>query len=115
MRSSGSSEQCSATCSLLWKSNSGCFRICGRLVRYAIDELRRTEIVRAAAADAVAAALGLPAAPSLAALAAQVDEPWRSIMTDQRAALIVAMSAIDRVSTSAIEVLEGVRASVRPE
>jgi FlgN protein len=72
-------------------------------IREAIDELRRTEILRAAAADEVAREVGIPEPPSLSDIAAEMAEPWRSILFDQRAALIEARAAIERVSISSID------------
>lgn len=46
--------------------------------------IRETEVLRAAAADEAAAELGLPANPSLRALADASDEPWHSILHDHR-------------------------------
>jgi hypothetical protein len=50
--------------------------------------LRETEIVRAVVADRIAAELGLGADPSLSALAAAADEPWTTILDDQREAFL---------------------------
>jgi hypothetical protein len=81
-------------------------------VRSAVNDLRRTEILRAAAADAVASDVGLAPAPTLTTLAARVLEPWRSILAEQRAALLDATEAVDRASAVAIEGLSGLRAAL---
>lgn len=47
-----------------------------------LEDLRRTEILRATAAEAAASAAGLPSGPSLRALAETAPEPWRSILLD---------------------------------
>jgi hypothetical protein len=53
-------------------------------VELILEELRRTEILRAVAADEAAASIGLEENSSLAALAEALDEPWQSIMIDHR-------------------------------
>jgi hypothetical protein len=57
-------------------------------VEQLLEVLRETEIVRAVAADEVAASIGLSHNPSLRALAEAVEEPWRSIMYDHRDAFL---------------------------
>lgn len=59
-----------------------------REVEAVLDTLRETEILRAAAADEVAASIGLDDNPSLRALADAVDEPWHSILLDHRDAFL---------------------------
>ncbi len=53
-----------------------------------IEDLRATEVLRAATADEAAAALGLTPNPSLAALAEAAPDPWSAILRDHREALI---------------------------
>jgi hypothetical protein len=62
--------------------------------------LRETEILRAVAADQVAAELGLGTDPSLSALAEAADEPWRIIFTDQREALISITAQITEMASA---------------
>lgn len=59
-----------------------------REIETVLDSIAQTEVLRATTADAVAASIGLPANPSLRALALLSDEPWRSILSDHRAALL---------------------------
>jgi hypothetical protein len=66
-----------------------------------IDDLRATEVLRAAAADEAAAALGLTPNPSLAALAEAAPDPWRSILADHRDALIALARDIAETSEDA--------------
>lgn len=54
-----------------------------------LGELRRTELLLAVEAGAVARSLGLPSAASLALLAAASDEPWRTVLAQHRGALLV--------------------------
>lgn len=53
-----------------------------REVESVLETIRETEILRAMAADEVAAGLGLGHNPSLRALADAVDDPWQSILAD---------------------------------
>ena len=57
-------------------------------VEAVLESIRETELLRAVVADEAAARIGLAANPSLRALAEAVDEPWRSILLDHRAAFI---------------------------
>jgi FlgN protein len=98
-----------------WVLSSGRTHWLGRSseqVRSAVDALRRIEVLRATVADAVAVDLGLVPAPSLAAIASRVHEPWRSILVEQRTALLDATEAIDRASAVAIEGLSGLRTAL---
>jgi hypothetical protein len=51
-------------------------------VENVLATIRETEILRAVAADDVAARLGLAPNPSLRMLADAVDEPWKSLLAD---------------------------------
>jgi hypothetical protein len=53
-----------------------------REVENVLETIRETEILRAVAADEVAARLGLGHNPSLRALTDAVDEPWHSLLAD---------------------------------
>ena len=57
-------------------------------VESVLDDLRRTEVLRAVAADQAAAALGLGANPSLRDLAERVGDPWGEILSDHREAFL---------------------------
>jgi hypothetical protein len=59
-----------------------------REVEIVLDQLRKTEILRAAAADEAAEDVGLDSNPSLRALAESIGEPWRTIMLDHRDAFV---------------------------
>jgi len=62
--------------------------------------LRETEVLRAVAADAVAAELGLSPAPTLAELADVAPEPWATILHDHRTAFLTATREISDLSES---------------
>lgn len=53
-----------------------------------LEDLRRTEVLRATAAEAAASDAGLPHSPSLRALAETAPDPWRSILLDHHATFV---------------------------
>jgi hypothetical protein len=65
-----------------------------REVDMVLEEIRRTEVLRAMEVDAVASALGLPSNASLGALAAAAPEPWRGILTSHRQAFLTLTAEI---------------------
>jgi hypothetical protein len=67
-------------------------------VESVLEEIRGTEVLRAVAADEAAAVLGLPTNPSLADLIGAVDEPWRTILEDHRAAFVATNEEIGRLA-----------------
>jgi len=70
-----------------------------REVEQVLSTIRETEILRAVAADAVAASIGLEPNPSLRALAEAADEPWRTILGEHHAAFVTVtheIGALDR-------------------
>jgi hypothetical protein len=69
-----------------------------RDVESVLEEIRGTEVLRAVAADEAAAALGLPTNPSLADLIGAVDEPWRTILEDHRAAFVATNEELSRLA-----------------
>ena len=69
-----------------------------REIEAVLDQLRRTEVLRAAEVDAVAAELGLPPNPSLRTLAEAAEEPWTDLLTQHRAAFLVVTEAIAGIS-----------------
>ena len=67
--------------------------------------IRDTELLRAVVADEAAASIGMAANPSLRALAEAVDEPWRSILLDHRAAFVQYSREIMELAASNRELL----------
>jgi flagellar FlgN protein len=53
-----------------------------------LDQMRRTEVMRAVAADDAAAALGLDPNPSLRDLAERAPAPWDEILSDHRSSFM---------------------------
>lgn len=69
-----------------------------REVEELLATLRETEVLRAMAADEAGAELGLEANPSLGALAEGSPEPWRSILSEHRDALVAVTRDIAALS-----------------
>jgi hypothetical protein len=67
-------------------------------VEQVLQVIRETELLRAAAADTVAAHVGLPANPSLSDLVLAVGEPWRTILDEHRTAFAVTTEEIIRLA-----------------
>ena len=70
-----------------------------REVELLLDTVRETELLRAVAADAAAASLGLASNPSLRALAEAVGDPWHTILMDHHKAFVTCTR--DLVETAA--------------
>ena len=71
-----------------------------RDVELLLETVRETELLRAVAADAAAASVGVASTPSLRALAQAVDDPWRSILLDHHKAFVACTR--DLVETAAV-------------
>ena len=69
-----------------------------REVEIVLDQLRKTEVLRAVAADEAADEAGLDANPSLRALAESVGEPWRTILFDHRDAFVAVTREITELA-----------------
>lgn len=78
-----------------------------------LAELRATEVLRAVAADEVAAELGLDPNPSLATLADSAPDPWATILDDHRTAILAATAEIADASEAARELLTSGHRSIR--
>lgn len=67
-------------------------------VEAALEQLRGTEVLRAAEVDAIADDLGLPAPPALAELAALAPEPWSTLFTEHRQVLLRLVDEVERTA-----------------
>ncbi len=76
-----------------------------REVETVLDRIRRTEVLRATTADAVAAALGLDSNPSLRALAEAGEEPWPTLLLDHWEAFVALTAQITGMATTNRELL----------
>lgn len=71
-----------------------------REVESVLHEIRGVELLRAVAADTLAAELGLDANPSLRGLAEACPEPWSGIWMDHREAFTTVATQISEMSQS---------------
>ncbi len=76
-----------------------------REVEVVLEEVRRSELLRAVEVDAYAAEVGLAPSPSLHDMAVASPDPWRDLLIAHRDALVELTTAIGRVSASNREVL----------
>lgn len=67
-------------------------------IEFALEQLRGTEVLRAAETDAVADELGLAMPPTLAELEATTPEPWATLYGDHRRALIELVAEVEQVT-----------------
>jgi hypothetical protein len=67
-----------------------------REVEHVLETVRQTELLRAVAADELAASLGLEPNPSLRDLADAVDEPWRTIFHEHHASFVATVAESER-------------------
>jgi hypothetical protein len=64
-------------------------------VEAALDQLRGTEVLRAAEVDAIADELGLSVAPTLAELEVLASEPWATLFAEHRHALLQLVAEVE--------------------
>jgi len=67
-------------------------------IEFALEQLRGTEVLRAAETDAIADELGLPAPITLAQLEAAADEPWATLYGEHRRALLELIAEVEQVA-----------------
>jgi len=68
-------------------------------IEFALEQLRGTEVLRAAETDAIAEELGLPSPATLAQLEAAAAEPWATLYADHRRALVALVAEVEQVTT----------------
>jgi hypothetical protein len=64
-------------------------------IEAALEQLRGTEVLRAAEVDVIADELGLQAPPALADLAALAPEPWATLFGEHRQALLQLVTEVE--------------------
>ena len=64
-------------------------------VEAALEQLRGTEVLRAAEVDAIADVLGLSAPPTLADLEALAPEPWATLFGEHRQSLLQLVAEVE--------------------
>jgi hypothetical protein len=67
-------------------------------IEFALEQLRGTEVLRAAETDAIAEELGLPSPLTLAELEKAADEPWATLYADHRRALVELVAEVTQVT-----------------
>lgn len=83
-----------------------------REVEMVLEQLRHTEMLRAAEVEAVAEDLGIPPEPSLSALAEAAGEPWTELFKQHRAAFLSLTTEISALAeTNRDLLLSGQRAA----
>jgi len=85
---------------VLTNNRSHWLPLAAREVESVLDEIRRVELLRAVAVDALAAQLGLAPSPSLRDIAESSREPWRAIWLDHRDAFSTVATQISEMSHS---------------
>ena len=84
-----------------------------REVEMVIGQIRQAELERAVLVDAAAAELGLPASPSLTALAEAAPAPWDDLLRAHRAAFLLLTEEISAMSTTNRELLTSAQRASR--
>ena len=67
-------------------------------IEFALEQLRGTEVLRAAETDAISEELGLSTAATLAELEAAAPEPWATLYGEHRRALVQLVAEIEQVT-----------------
>jgi flagellar FlgN protein len=67
-------------------------------IELALDQLRGTEVLRAAEVDSIADDLGLSVPPTLAELEALAPQPWSTLFTEHRQALLQLVDEVERAT-----------------
>jgi len=67
-------------------------------IEFALEQLRGTEVLRAAETDAISEELGLSNSATLAELEAAAPEPWGTLYGEHRRALVQLVAEIEQVT-----------------
>ena len=81
-------------------------------IEVVLDQLRTTEVERAAASEVLATALGLGVNPSLRQLAAAAPAPWSDLFAKHHEALLVLVTELRSLSDVNRELIEGGLAAI---
>jgi hypothetical protein len=82
-------------------------------IEFALEQLRGTEVLRAAETDAIAEELGLPIPATLAQLEQAADEPWATLYGEHRRALLELIAEVDQVTAENRKLLTAGARAVR--
>ncbi|RBY89534.1 flagellar protein FlgN [Blastococcus sp. TF02A-30] len=81
-------------------------------IEVVLDQLRLLEVERSAATEAIAAALGLEANPSLKQVAEAAPAPWSDLLAKHHEALLVLITDLRSLSDANRELIEGGLAAI---
>lgn len=84
-----------------------------REVEVLLDQIRKTEIIRAAEVEAVGVELGLAPNPSLSHLAEAAPVPWNDLLRQHRIAFMTLTAEIQALASSNKELLTAGQRAVR--
>ncbi|GAA1794631.1 flagellar protein FlgN [Planosporangium flavigriseum] len=84
-----------------------------REVEMVLDQIRQTEVLRAAEVEAVAAELGLGSNPSLSQLADAVGSPWSDLLRDHRKTFLALTAEISALAEANRDLLSTGQRAVR--
>jgi hypothetical protein len=84
-----------------------------REVEMVLDQIRRTEVVRAAEVDVIGAQLGLGPAASLTSLADVAPAPWSDLLREHRKAFLTLAAEITALAEANRELLSAGQRAVR--
>jgi len=82
-------------------------------IELALEQLRGTEVLRAAETDAIAEELGLPSPATLTQLEAAADEPWATLYGEHRRALLALIAEVEQVTAENRKLLSAGARAVR--
>ena len=82
-------------------------------IEFALEQLRGTEVLRAAETDAIADELDLPSPATLAQLEAAADEPWATLYGEHRRALLELIAEVEQVTAENRKLLAAGARAVR--
>ena len=83
-----------------------------REVEVVLEEIRRTEVIRAIEVDEIAASLGIGPNPSLSALAEAAPVPWSELLDQHRKAFLTLTAEVSSLAEANREMLTiGARAA----
>lgn len=84
-----------------------------REVEMVLDQVRRTEVVRAAEVEAVGRGYSLGPNPSLVEVAEAVEEPWRGLLRQHRAAFLTLSAEIQALAAANRDLLSSGQRAAR--
>jgi hypothetical protein len=82
-------------------------------IEFALEQLRGTEVLRAAETDAIAEELGLPIPATLTQLEEAADEPWATLYGEHRRALLELITEVGQVTAENRKLLTAGARAVR--